>query len=73
MFWRKRRKIQEHRYLLGIDIESKFMFGDYGLGKSVRKMCEDFLEKDGCEKITVSVYFGGHLFDTITLKKEADI
>jgi hypothetical protein len=73
MFWRKRRKIKDHNFLLGIDIDPGILIGPYELGKSIRKMCEDFLEKDACRKITVSVYFDNQLSETLTLKKEADI
>ena len=73
MFWRKRRKIKDHEFLIGIDTKPRDLYATYRLGGNVRKMCEEFLKNSRCEGITVSVYFGGQLSDTLTLKKEVDI
>ena len=72
MFWRKRSKKKDHDFLLGIDIDPGILNGPYELGKSIRKMCEDFLEKDACRKITVTTYMG-ETKEVLTLRKAADI
>ena len=71
MFWRKRRKIKDHEFLIGIDTKPNDFYAAQRLGGSVRKMCEEFLRDSRCEEIRVSVYVDGQQA-VLNLKKEAD-
>ena len=72
MFWRKRRKIKDHEFLIGIDTEPKDLHAAYILGGEVKKMLQSFLKNSRCKKIVVSIYSNGGEIDILNLEKEAE-